>query len=60
MGLVQVSQAAAFLAAMDEGDYPFVVLAHLRMRERGRPYELLVLERLEEYDPDLIQVKWEM
>ena len=60
VGLVQVSQAAPFLAAMDEGDYPFVVLAHLRMRERGRPYELLVLERLEEYDPDLIQVSWEV
>ena len=60
VGLVQVSQAPPFLAAMDEGDYPFVVLAHLRMRERGRPYELLVLERLEEYDPDLIQVKWEL
>ena len=60
VGLVQVSQAAPFLAAMDEGDYPFVVLAHLRMRERGRPYELLVLERLEAYDPDLIQVKWEV
>ncbi len=60
VGLVQVGQVAPFLAALDEGDYPFVVLAHLRMRERGRPYELLVLERLEEYDSDLIQVKWEV
>ena len=60
VGLVQAGDGAAFLAAMDEGDYPFVVLAHLPMNERGRPYDLFVVERLEEYEPDLIKVEWEV
>ena len=60
VGLVQVGNGASFLAAIDEGDHPFVVLAHLRIHERGRPYDLFVVERLEEYEPDLIEVEWEV
>jgi hypothetical protein len=41
-------------------NFPFVVLAVLGLQEQGRKYRLLILERLEEIDPELLQVGWDV
>jgi hypothetical protein len=45
---------------MEEMDFPFVVLAVLGLQEQGWKYRLLILERLRESDPKLLQVGWDV
>ena len=59
-GGIAVVQATDFdhcIALLEAGDYPLEVLADLEMRERGRAYRLVVLERLAEEDAGLLQVE---
>lgn len=62
-GGIAVVQVAAFdhfihfVALLEAGDYPLAVLADLEIRERGRAYRLIVLERLAEVEPRLLQVE---
>ena len=58
VAIIQVVHSDRFINVIEAGDYPFVVLANLDFQEHGRQYGLLMLERLEEYDPGLIQVAW--
>ncbi len=56
IALVQVAEFEHFIALLEAGDYPLAVLADLEMRERGRAYRLVVLERLEGEEAGLLQV----
>ncbi len=56
IAIVQVAHFAHFIALLEAGDYPLEVLADLEMRERGRAYRLVVLERLEEEEAGLLQI----
>ena len=44
-----------FSAVMEEGVYPFVAPSYLSISEKGYPYDLLFLERIGEYDLNLIR-----
>ena len=63
VGGIAVVQVAAFdhfihfVALLESGDYPLAVLADLEIRERGRAYRLVVLERLAEVEPGLLQME---
>ena len=57
IAVVQVADFDYFIALLEAGDYPLEVLADLEMHERGRAYRLVVLERLEEAEPHLLQVE---
>ena len=56
IAIVQVVHFAHFIALLEAGDYPLEVLADLEMRERGRAYRLVVLERLEKEEAGLLQI----
>lgn len=60
VAIIQIEHFEGYMAILEEGDYPFVVLAILRLQELGRKYRLLVVERLEEFDPDLLQVDFDL
>ena len=60
VAIIQVARIDRFINVLEAEDYPFVVLANLDFQEHGRRYGLLILERLEEYDPGLIQVAWDV
>ena len=60
IAVVQVSEFdhfIHFIALLEAEDYPLAVLADLEIRERGRTYRLVVLERLAEAEPGLLQVE---
>ena len=60
IAVVQVSEFdhfIHFITLLEAGDYPLAVLADLEMRERGRAYRLVVLERLAEVDLGLLQLE---
>ena len=60
IAVVQVADFDYFITLLEAGDYPLEVLADLDMHERGRAYRLVVLERLEEPEPHLLQVeRWD-
>lgn len=59
VALIQVEHLERFMGILEEMDYPFVVLAVLALQEQGRKYRLLIIERLEEVDPNLLQLGWE-
>ena len=58
--IMQVEHFGRYIGLMEEMDFPFVVLAVLDLQEQGRKYRLLILERLGEIDPELLQVGWDV
>ena len=60
VAVVQVARPEPFIEILREEDYPFEILAGLRLGEHGRTFRLLILERLEEFDPQLLQVAWDI
>lgn len=56
IAVVQVADFASFIAPLEAGAYPLEVLADLERPERGRAQRLVVLERLEEEEADLLQI----
>ena len=60
VAIIQIEHFDRFMAILEEMDYPFVVLAVLGLQEHGRKFRLLIIERLEEVDPDLLQVQYDL
>ena len=60
VAIMQVEHFDRYIGLMEEMDFPFVVLAVLGLQEQGWKCRLLILERLGEIDPELLQVGWDV
>ena len=60
VAVIQVDHFDRIMAILREIDAPLAVLANLAIEERGRSYQLIILERLAETDPELLEIGWNL
>ena len=60
VAVIQVDHFDRIMAILGEIDVPLAVLANLTIEERGRSYQLIILERLAEADPELLEIGWDL